>query len=661
MTFLAGGMLWLLGLGGVVIAVYFLKRRAHPAAVSALFLWRGIEQRPKSALRLRWTQILALLLQLLALASLVAGLAQPTVTLPAQGVQTLALIVDGSASMRARLGTDGPSRYRRAAEEALGVVNANPAAEIAVIQAKARSEVLIRPTHDHGRIHRTIDGSRASYEGNAAVSDLLSLVEGLFPGRGADRVVFVTDGSLISEAASLAWESRLVGAGTEVVDVAVARFRVRPQPEGRGVAFFVEIWNSTESARTVVLQVEGDGRILEERALTLAPGSSELAFQEEFGAAEGRPSRYVARIRTDGTRDDWVSDNVHHASLPHGRPWQILWVGGEGFYLERFLERSERAELTRVADWESAPAWTPYDVVLANGVEVPVEPSDLAASGRYLVIGSSFRPWVTAKGTEKAQGLGVEVQADHPVLAGIDPTDWRLLQVSDAEVRSEGEVLLSAGGTPLLYVLRRPGLRLAYLGFDLRASNVGLSVDFPILMHNLMSWLSPRVEEASHLAAGTELPSPELEGLPEEGQAVQVVGPEGDICEPVPGDAGCGRAEQPGFYEVRNAGRIRLYAANIPSQEVRLRPQGPATTGGKSGLGGRGTRELRVRRALWPYLLMAGATLLGLELILFDRSRFLPRGARRHVRQKGRRAVAAVRTFFSRVRSRSSGRTGGRR
>src|SRR5262249_56645037 len=77
---------------------------------------------------LLWLEILALLL-------LVAALARPTVTLQGKGADRLILVLDTSASMKAR-DAGGGTRFREAQRRAIGLIDeAGRGAEIMVIEA----------------------------------------------------------------------------------------------------------------------------------------------------------------------------------------------------------------------------------------------------------------------------------------------------------------------------------------------------------------------------------------------------------------------------------------------------------------------------------------------------------------------------------------------
>ncbi len=643
MTFLSLWALGLFGLSAVVIVVYFLKRQAKRVPVSSLQFWEGMERRPRSALRLRWTQLLGLLLQLLALSALVLGVAEPVLETPASGVRTLALVLDGSASMQARLSSDpqGPMRYQRAVEKAREVLRENAGAQVALFEAAVPPRMLVPPTRDHGEIARALGRWEPGYSGNAPLAELRSLVEGPFP-RPPERVVFLTDRPLPPESVPPGWELLPVTEGP-ANNLSITRFVVRPQPDGRGFALLLGVWNGSPEPQSVRVRIlTGDDERVAEQALDLLPGSEET-ITASYAAPP--PPQLIARLSLpEGFEDAWPGDDVRYAAPPAQRPWRVRREGEPSFYLERFLRFSGLAEIL-----PPSPSGSPTDV--EEGIPTPDitlyhgVPAAEPEAGRFLLVRSGMAPWVEIGESVEALDLPVRATQDHPLLAGLDPTSWRLVRVPQASLDPGGTVLLRAGDVPVLYLYEAPGVRIAYLGIDLRASNVGLSLDFPILLYRLLGWLAPLPGREAQLLVGEELPlaAPDLESL-------EVVRPDGRRCRPRPDrerDA-CALVDTPGFYALRHGagGLPRIFAANPPSAESfeistaaatrassapapALAPASVATASGTGAV-----------QPLWPWLLLAGLLLLGLEWLYaegFLSVRALTRIARVHARTSKRR------------------------
>jgi Ca-activated chloride channel homolog len=109
MSFLAPlSLLWLLLLAPIILFFYLLKLKRREVEVSSVYLWSQLikdvqANSPFQKLR----KNLLLLLQLLIVAFLVFGLARPFLSVRALGGENVVVILDGSASMQSRDGSDG--------------------------------------------------------------------------------------------------------------------------------------------------------------------------------------------------------------------------------------------------------------------------------------------------------------------------------------------------------------------------------------------------------------------------------------------------------------------------------------------------------------------------------------------------------------------------
>ena len=119
MSILNPGALYLLFGSLLILLLHFLRSRERRRDVSSLFLWEGLPGDPQSkAAQLRQHMDPLLLLQLGVLIALSFALAQPLLRIPQRSVSGLAIVIDGSASMRTQA-SDGTSRYEKAIEEAV--------------------------------------------------------------------------------------------------------------------------------------------------------------------------------------------------------------------------------------------------------------------------------------------------------------------------------------------------------------------------------------------------------------------------------------------------------------------------------------------------------------------------------------------------------------
>ncbi|HED03576.1 MAG TPA: VWA domain-containing protein, partial [Candidatus Fraserbacteria bacterium] len=557
MSWLNPGALWLLGLSGLITAIYFLRRRARAYPVSALFLWSGSQERPHSFLRWLWSHIGLLLLQLAALALLVGALADPVLYAPGRGARLLAIFIDGSASMRARLGSGGETRYQQAIAQATALLTDNPIARTVIIQAESHPRLLAGAKSSRAEALSALRASGPTYEGNADPAELLELLRSQAPESRFEQIVLFSD-HIPRARLPESWQLRLVATARSPGNLALTGFSVRRQPDGHGYDLFVKVENASAKARQVSLDISLDDRTILHKILSLAAGerlSDSFNYQGAINPGEGL--RFRASL-SPLPGEVFVADNRRYALPPQRRPPRVLWVGPDNRLLQGALRALFQARLTRVKSLPSGSDAAGYDLIVAYKTSLPP-----LASGHLLLLDAAYPPLVSL-GEEQPAG---KWQAERsPLLAAVRPEEIFVAKVRATELSPQGQTLLRAGQWPALYVYEAPGLRLAALPFspDLDNSNLLLTVDFPILISHLIEWLEPQRERSVQLTSGSELPLQELSS-----GTVQVIGPAGAQCSyPGPDQAvPCGQAEQPGFYTLKNGSAALEFAVNLPASE----------------------------------------------------------------------------------------------
>jgi Ca-activated chloride channel homolog len=183
----------------------------------------------------------------------------------------------------------------------------------------------------------------------------------------------------------------------------------------------------------------------------------------------------------------------------------------------------------------------------------------------------------------------------------------RDLQVRRAQVVEVGEgvkPLLYANGSPIISSLDTGRLRAVHLGFDLLDSDLPLRVAFPVLMSNILEWLSPQHGTfVSHQVQAGEPYLIELDGVTTD---VSVRKPSGDWMKvPVTENPLAFRdTSQVGIYTVRVGKKTQRFAVNLVSREEsdiipkRLEQQSESPL-----VAGSSTQET-VKRPLWPYFVV---------------------------------------------------------
>src|SRR5919198_6400413 len=144
-----------------LVLLYFLKVRRRLRTVPSLLLWDPERRdREASAFFQRLQRDPLMILQILALLALTVALARPVVTVMGEGARKVVVVLDTSASMKAR--DVSPSRFEAARADALSFVRRQgEGAEIMVIESGVQPHVTAALGRDRDRALSAIRAARA--------------------------------------------------------------------------------------------------------------------------------------------------------------------------------------------------------------------------------------------------------------------------------------------------------------------------------------------------------------------------------------------------------------------------------------------------------------------------------------------------------------------
>src|SRR5581483_6324913 len=205
---------------------------------------------------------------------------------------------------------------------------------------------------------------------------------------------------------------------------------------------------------------------------------------------------------------------------------KTLLVTSGNLFLEKLLRIIPGVELYRVDPRRYfALDTSSYDVVvfdnylpetLPRGNVLALNPPD---SAFFPVVGQVNRPRITFW------------DKDHPLLRYVDLRDVGIAAARQLSAPGWARPLVQAGSVPLLLAGDDGARRVVVFPFDLRQSNLPLSVAFPILMSNVMGFLQPAgsvdVRSLAPDQPQTLVPLPQADQL-------QVKNPAGDVATLVP-------------------------------------------------------------------------------------------------------------------------------
>ncbi|MBI2216787.1 MAG: VWA domain-containing protein [Candidatus Rokubacteria bacterium] len=608
MSFLAPLALALFGLSLPLVLLYFLKVRRRERTVPSLLLWEAsLRDREASAFFQRLQRDPLLILQLLALLALTLALARPVVSVMGHGSQKVAIVLDTSASMKAR--DVSPSRFEVAKGKALTLMSRlGEGAEVMVIEAGVQPRVVAALGRDRQRAAAAIHGTYAKDLPNR-LEESIRTARALVGDDARAEIHVFTDGAFTLREGPETADPRVrwVGVGRRGDNVGITSLAVRKNYYGTfDYQAFLSLVNYTQDTKTFNFALTVAGNTIAEKSVTLEPNvrrSVVVPFSHTGGGVVN------AKLALD---DDLESDNVAYAVLPAPRKIKVLLVSPGNLFVEKVLTTDPQVELEVVTPDEYQGGMGESDVVVVDSAN-PTR----VGPGRYIfvngvpndvpieVLGRMERPTI------------MDWDRAHPVMRHVELAKVAIEDAIRIRPLAAGRPLVESVGGPLVYALEETDRKAVFIGFDLFKSDFPLRVAFPLIVSNSLRWLHPSgLDQASlQLAAGQPILLPVEHGI----STVSVTRPGGrtvkaDITR---GAASFSETDEVGVYTFTSSKGDMRIAVNLmdPGEsDVAPRPL-PAS----AGRGQASSAPVPIQRELWPLLVGLAILLLLLEGALYWR------------------------------------------
>lgn len=541
MTLLNPAAFYLLLASLLILVLHFLRARERQREVSALFLWEGLPGDPQSrAARIRQQIDPLLLLQLAILLALATALAQPAWRLRTASLSGLAIVLDGSASMRT-VAEDGTSRYEQAVEEARALLEQYPSTTTAVVQLSSRPAILARPGHDRDDLQNAVLRSGPTWYGDGTAAALLSLLGSVGGTSRFERVVLLSDHLFPDMPDS--FETVLVD---RVDNLALTGFSVRENREGGSVTALAAALNDSDEYRDVTIRID-DRENQTTLSVLMAPNAEER-FVIPFPNSRG--TLFTASIEP---ADGFTADNRRFFSLDRSIDVRVRWLGSENRYL--------MAALRSVAPVTVVDSPDDADLTVVHGARAPA-----SQAGTVLLVHAGIEDLLTQGETLPVERIEV-LNAEHPVLVDVDPANFRIREAPTAALPPSAEVVLAAGDVPLLATYTDASRTVFYLAPDILETNLPITIDFPLLVRNIVAGLVRLPPELSYRSAEVGEPI----SLAGRGSVTGLY----DAAEnpiPLPEGLSTFRPESPGFHTLITDRGAFAIAVNVPVSESSFRP-----------------------------------------------------------------------------------------
>ena len=548
----------------LILFLHSLKPHGVKIATTTLFLWeRVLRERPLRT-RLGWLlrKNLLLMLQLVAAAAMIAALADPSLIHFGTQSGDMVVVVDMSASMKAK--AKNGSRFDAARNEFLTLADGLSAGQkMLVIGAGAQPRVLAPFTADKRRL-RELGRNLTPTDVSGRIKESILFAHAFLRRGGADRIVVISDGAFVGaeELGKQGSHLRFIpvgvrpGVADDIVNVGIVAFEVRRQPQRPASAeIMVHVRNFSARAVRVPLTLSLDGdSVLHREEIEVAANDRRVLIYPFEGRFAGT---LTARLEFE---DDFATDNQAYLAVNDAPPARVLYVGEGNPYLSNLLRFFANIELTSTPHWQDEMAHREpgFDLFIFDRVSAPVLS---AGNAVYIDTLAANLPLRSRGKIDHPRLLAPLTQ--HAITSDLNLRDLRIQEARRVVVTGKATVLAAAAEGPLLVAAESGNFRSFYIGFDLMASDLPLRVAFPVLMHNLLDWFQPQKLEfpAQSIQAGAPF---ELR-LPHGDAKLEITLPSGRQ-EVFPAPAGAVNftdTVRSGLYHYKSATRDGRFAVNL--------------------------------------------------------------------------------------------------
>lgn len=590
---------------GILLLIHFQRRARRLYPVSSPELWQAAAAaRDTRPFLKRTRKSWLLLLQIMILSAIILALARPTLRFWITQGRTIVLIMDCSASMATL--ENGRTRFDLARSLALPLL-AEIRGNDLVIVVQARPQPLLDrfKGSDVAGLRRLLDTmvpTHAPVDLHAAVVLALSAAQ-----QAAQPDVFVfsdgTRAARLPESVS-GVRVRYLPVGETGNNVAISRFSVRPLPYSmHDREVLAGVANYSGRPQTIRFRIFLDSRELLSETASLEPAGECTFVTQAPAGAEG-----VLRGELDAG-DDLDADNRAYAVLGSSKTSILLVTEGNAF-LESAL-RVNPGVVCRVLKPAACSPKTlaePYDIRVLDGY-VPAQ----LPPGNYWII---HTPATSGRQPLPTRTVGNLVfrRPSHPVAAFVDLRNVMIDEASAVAVPANGTALIAGNGLTVLAVSENGAGRTVESGFDLRSSNLPLTPAFPVLVSNIVNWLSGRPDNAGdQVATGAPITIPRINSGGRGSAEVTLLGGTTSTAAVAAGTLTFAGTETTGIYTVRSGDTLRRFAVNLfDASESDISPAPAAAANSGRQLSGTPVLE-QGGFEVWRILLCMALALLALE------------------------------------------------
>lgn len=453
----------------IIIAMYILKQKFEERKVSSLYLWEQVLkdmdvntpwQKLKSSLPLILQVILALILTL--------AITDPFLFIKGQSGQNVIIVLDNTGSMNAAF--ENTTKFEEGKKRAEKVIRSlKPGNKITIISSgrKPKLELTASESKDDA-VSKLKDIKPSNASGN--IEDSLSLVKSMSKQYNSYKAIFFTDKEV--DLKDIEGEVQAINYYSENVSLDY----ISHSKEEGSIKAIVRINNRSNETKSREVALYAEDKLFTLKEVELKPKETKTIYFENI------PSNIKYMHAEISEKDSLNEDNVIYDVVKSADSQRVLLVSEKNVFIEKVLSSINSIELYKTNSIDNI--MDKYDLYIFDGVL----PNNLPEGGAVLFINP---PDDSEKFNIKGSidgGLGEVVTS--PVTKYMEKAHFTVAKSKNIEIPYWGSVFLKVNSSPVGFIGENKGRKTAVLAFDLHNSDFPLISEFPIFMHNIVSYLT---------------------------------------------------------------------------------------------------------------------------------------------------------------------------
>ena len=505
MSFEYPGGLWsLLGVF-VLIAVYLVRKKYDETKVASTYLWRLAQQMQKKRQRTqRLKRALLFVLQLFAVVFAGLLIAQPHMLLPGADTHYIA-VIDGSGSMRIA-DTQGKTRFARALERIEHDAAALPwGSSVSVILASDQAQTAAARVYAGSALHAALESLQCGW-GEGDLDKAAEMIKPLHSGKKAPAVCLYTDkeyeqikgASVVNICAQDDWNVSLDALEAQG-SIYGTEFAAQVISHGRDANVTFELYVNGQRQDEANVQMSVNGKEQTQSAVLCPAGeavSVSVLVKQMYDYSD---------VRMVAVADDHLpQDNEQRIYQPEKKTARVLLAGKKTYFLAEALSGFERLDVTLAS--EAAPA-EGYDLYVYDGCMPEQTPQD----GAVMMInppraprGSGMVFGETLMGAVLTPVRSLENPAYEALVSNLTLENAAAVRFREVTQAGDFAPVLLCGKYPVLLAGKTPaGYGQLIMPLNLQDTNLPLTADYVVLMHNMLRYTIPPMLDRLSYASGT--------------------------------------------------------------------------------------------------------------------------------------------------------------